>query len=365
MTKRDWSHSKRNAKIGLLYMAAADALVPVFHLLMDPDVSREGYLNSLLISTRIGVQIGFTYWLLSTCIYAFIHIRRPELRLVIKRSIPVQAVKGLAILLISIWISSRLEPLISGLEFGRRGFATGALIGGITMLLFVVLIAYRETAKHNLELRAESAEANLHILKNQMQPHFLFNSLNSLSELIEADRGRASEMTQKLADLYRQILENSKHQVCSLRSEAAIITNYLELEALRFGARLQYQIALPSRDDILIPALVLQTLVENAIKHGISRSIEGGRVEVKIEQVDDGFQASVINTAEERSEESGTAPKTGTGLSNTMARLKLLYGDRSALVIRNRLPTGAGSGSSAFEVRFWFSGFGPGARHGA
>lgn len=217
-------------------------------------------------------------------------------------------------------------------DFGY--FAGSLFTGGLITAALIFRTAYRSSRRQVAELERATAESRYETLKAQMQPHFLFNSLNSLSELIDADMPEAASMTARLADLYRHILENSKEKTTTLASELTIIRDYLELERLRFGKRLQFSIKSEvDEQSVFIPSLILQTLVENAVKHGISPSIAGGEVEVN---------ATVSNnkwtTIEIRN--SGSPPKlskdgsfpatnnsTGTGLANAKERLTLMYGE--------------------------------------
>ena len=167
-----------------------------------------------------------------------------------------------------------------------------------------------------------------------MQPHFLFNSLNSLSELIDADMPEAASMTARLADLYRHILENSKEKTTTLASELAIIRDYLELERLRFGKRLQFVIKSEVDErSVFVPSLILQTLVENAVKHGISPSIGGGEIEIKATLSSNKWMTiEVLNSGSppkpsKDGASQGANKSTGTGLANAKERLTLMYGE--------------------------------------
>ena len=213
-------------------------------------------------------------------------------------------------------------PLESG--FWSQFFNMGFLAGILCNLGFLFYYAYKSTKQENIVLQAVSTEAKYHALKNQMQPHFLFNSLNSLSELIESYPARASEMTQKLADLYREILENSNHKTASLRSEVSIVQKYCEVEKLRFGDRLDFDIDVPpNADSIYLPSLMLQTLVENSIKHGVARVTGHSRVSVAVVSGEkSGYEIRVTNSGAFPGERRGA----GSGLSNTRSRLDLLYG---------------------------------------
>lgn len=199
------------------------------------------------------------------------------------------------------------------------------LYGVITAAMFHFHYASKKATNDLMELRAKSAEANYEILKAQMQPHFLFNSLNSLAELIPHDALAAEEMAQKLSDLYKLILRNSDSRTASLSSEIAIARKYLEIERLRFEDRLRFELSVPvEAERIQLPSLMIQTLVENAVKHGIANSMQGGKISLEVVRAGNGwYRLNLSNTGEPFEK-----LKPGTGLSNTVGRLNLLYGDK-------------------------------------
>lgn len=213
------------------------------------------------------------------------------------------------------------------------------LFGCLVMIFFALHFAYRRAKEEALSLRASVAEAKYHALEHQMRPHFLFNALNSLAELIESQHDQAAATTYQLADLYRQILTNSNVKTASLASELAILRAYLEIEQLRFGDRLRYKIEVAEGlGELYLPSLMLQTLVENAIKHGIAPSLSGGTLCVTISRTaPERYHAQVRNSGQ-------PLPATvsldqGIGLANTRARLSLLYGARHQFKLE-RAPDG-------------------------
>jgi sensor histidine kinase YesM len=191
---------------------------------------------------------------------------------------------------------------------------------------------FRQMKDIALKSKVAQAETQYSMLESQMQPHFLFNSLNVLSELIYVDPDLANSMTQKLADLYREILHNSKAKFSTLESEISILNKYVEIQKIRFGERIEFNVDVsPAFLNIKIPSLILQTLVENAIKHGISPKKEGGVIELSVRKKGSQFEVCISNTG---------APYTGhqassrsTGLENTKHRLELTYGQMSAFQI--------------------------------
>jgi signal transduction histidine kinase len=189
-----------------------------------------------------------------------------------------------------------------------------------------IIFELRQAQELALQSRLAQAEAQYNLLEAQMQPHFLFNSLNVLSELIYVDPDLACSVTQQLADLYREILTNSKQNFSNLGSEISILKKYIQIQKIRFGDRIRFKCDIdPSLDDLSVPSLILQTLVENAIKHGISPRQQGGDIELTVTPVEGSmYEITVSNTGELYK-----GPKTkelGTGLQNTKNRLELFYG---------------------------------------
>ncbi|OFZ19486.1 MAG: hypothetical protein A2X94_09050 [Bdellovibrionales bacterium GWB1_55_8] len=208
-----------------------------------------------------------------------------------------------------------------------------------------------QLAAENERVRGEvervRLETELHSLHQQMQPHFLFNTLNSIGAMIHIDADRATGLVNKFSDLYRLILEMNRTNTVLLDKELTVISHYLELQEMRFGERLRYSIACDPGllRTVHVPGLMLQTLVENAVKHGIAKSLEGGEVRVSVIQAgDELFRCEIVNTGGALVEKEG-----GTGLANTRRRLALLYGEAHGFVLQ----TGAAGETVA---SFTFSG---------
>jgi len=192
-----------------------------------------------------------------------------------------------------------------------------------------IVFELRQAQELALQSRLAQAEAQYNLLEAQMQPHFLFNSLNVLSELIYVDPDLACSVTQQLADLYREILTNSKQKFSNLGSEISILKKYIQIQKIRFGDRIRFKSEIdPSYDDLSVPSLILQTLVENAIKHGISPRQEGGDIELTVQPVEGRgkkmYEITVSNTGELY--KGPKSKELGTGLQNTKNRLELFYG---------------------------------------
>jgi len=175
------------------------------------------------------------------------------------------------------------------------------------------------------------AEAQLSSLESRIHPHFLFNTLNSIAALIPTDPVRAEDTVSKLASLLRFSLNANNNRLVPLSQELRIVRDYLEIEKTRFGARLNYEIAVPETlDDVKVPPLALQSLVENSVKHVVSHRAEGATIQligtagagrIRLEVIDDGPGFSLDAITPEH------------GLGNLVARLELLYGGAGRLEV--------------------------------
>jgi len=186
------------------------------------------------------------------------------------------------------------------------------------------------------EARLRIAEAQLQALKMQLQPHFLFNTLNSISALLEEDVVAADVMIARLGDFLRMTLDNSGAQEVSLQEELEFLRSYLEIERVRFQDRLTVNLQVePDSLDARVPNLILQPIVENAIRHGIVRRIGPGLIEIRAERHDGALQLKVTDNGPglESDVQGDVAVKEGLGLTNTRARLEQLYGARQRFVL--------------------------------
>jgi two-component system LytT family sensor kinase len=187
------------------------------------------------------------------------------------------------------------------------------------------------------QLVARLSEAELQVLRMQLQPHFLFNTLHGISALLESDPRGARRMLTRLADLLRLSLRTDGAQEVPLREELAFLEQYLEIQRMRFGDRLQVTIE-AAEADVLVPRLLLQPLVENAIRHGIARRAGAGHV--RVAAVRDGDRLRL--TVEDDGAGLGDPDKGhGIGLSNTRARLAQLYGSAAELELASGVQGGA------------------------
>lgn len=193
------------------------------------------------------------------------------------------------------------------------------------------------------QLSSQLSEAQLSALKMQIHPHFLFNTLNSIVGLIQEDKDSAELMTTKLSDFLRMTLQNAGEPMVTLKQEFYFLKTYLDIEKVRFQERLSTEFIYD--ETILsarIPNLILQPLVENSVKHGISRKKENGRIKVSARRVENRLILKVEDNGSlsEQNADGFPTANGGLGLKNTEARLRQIYGENFSLKILKDNETG-------------------------
>jgi two-component system, LytTR family, sensor kinase len=190
-------------------------------------------------------------------------------------------------------------------------------------------------------LSAELSKAQLDALRRQMEPHFLFNTLNGIAGLVrDHQNDNAVEMIAGLSDLLRRVVEGSDRQMVPLAEELSFLERYVEIQIMRFGDRLNVVIDVPLElYGAMVPNLILQPMVENAIQHGIGACVKGGTIRVTASVHNGVLDLTVHNDGPPLP--SGSAPaRPGVGISNTRGRLHSLYGDAGAVEVRNHALAG-------------------------
>lgn len=228
------------------------------------------------------------------------------------------------------------------IDLMRGGFAEEVLI---YFAIVVAAHAYeflkrvRSEEAEKYEYQQALAASELQALKMQLQPHFLFNTLHGIATLIDADAKAAKAMIVKLSNLLRIALDRGRSDLIPLEDELKFVREYLDLEQMRFGSRLKIEwLIAPESSRLLVPQMILQPLVENAVRHGIAPAREGGWVKIEAATHD-----GLLNIQVRNSTSGKTSNGTGVGLRNVEARLRYLYsgdaslclafdGDRSAVV---------------------------------
>jgi len=207
---------------------------------------------------------------------------------------------------------------------------TGFLTYSAIVALYYALDYYRRFRERDVkasQLEAQLSQAQLHALKMQLHPHFLFNTLNTISVLMQENVPAANRMLVRLSDLLRLTLESGSAQEVSLKQELEFLQRYLDIEQIRFQDRLTVSTDIdPATLDARVPNLILQPLVENAIRHGIAPRAEAGRIEISARRVDTIMRLQVRDNGPGLRHDEQNPLTKGVGLSNTEARLCQLYG---------------------------------------
>jgi two-component system, LytTR family, sensor kinase len=285
-------------------------------------------------------------WAALTPIALGLEARFPLHRPRFLRALAVHGVASASCALVTLALFALAAPIIGATQVEPTWLGTFSRLLGTTLLLnlpvywLIVAAAHvdrlvrtaREKDRQQLRLEAQLADARLQTLRAQLQPHFLFNAHNTISVLMHENVDLANRILLQLSALLRRSLDSTEAHEVTLGEEIGFLESYLEIEQARFGERLSYRILIP--DEVLearVPNLILQPLVENALRHGLATRAGPGRVEIKADRQGDSLLLCVVDNG--RGLPSATTERVG--LANTRARLRLLYADRQRFDVRN------------------------------
>jgi two-component system sensor histidine kinase AlgZ len=230
-----------------------------------------------------------------------------------------------------IGVSMIVERRISWGAGGTAGLIANVFLFTIGWTLLYVAIT---SARNALQDRVALREAELRALEGQVNPHFLFNCLNTIRGMISENPAQAQDMITRLANIFRYNLQQHREHTVPLSQEIEIVSDYLALEAIRFEDRLRVSISIdPAAANALVPGMLLQTLVENALKHGLAKLPEGGELTIHASMLKSELILKVENTGS--IVETDSRSSTRLGLRNARERLRLLYGERASLSLTN------------------------------
>ncbi len=199
--------------------------------------------------------------------------------------------------------------------------------------VFYFIYNYFERYNTSLKLEASVKEIELSNLKSQLNPHFIFNALNSIRALVDENPVKSKEAINQLSNILRNSLATEKRGLTSFDEELKVVKDYLGLESIRFEERLKTEFDIDRESNqFLVPPLMIQTLVENGIKHGISKLTEGGIIQLKT-RVDNDYLKIYIRNSGKFNLNGSVQHSNGLGLENTRQRLKLIYGDEASFRI--------------------------------
>ncbi|MDQ1118932.1 MULTISPECIES: histidine kinase [Pseudoxanthomonas] len=262
-------------------------------------------------------------------------------------------------MMIGAMVSTLFEP--SGFDeqlryFLQQHYAIGLLTYWMLFAIQQAVHFHAEKARRELEasqLATDLAQSRLLVLRSQLQPHFLFNTLHAIITLLEEDSASAEDMLLRLSELLRAFLEDYDGQEISLRQELVLLELYLGIQRTRFKDRLTTRIYIaPDTLDCAVPSLILQPIVENAIHHGIGKRVGADSIEIESRREGDMLYLDVRNRNSDIDNQGAStradplacdtrqAPSHGIGLSNTRLRLKELYGDAARVRLDITWPQG-------------------------
>lgn len=258
----------------------------------------------------------------------------PLPRLIVRVGISI-IVLGLIMTLINLPLDKELlvdnisnQPFMFWMFFGNWCKNLAAWILSFTVYNYVQMHRMAELDKIMLATSIREAEAK--VLRSQLNPHFTFNALNSIRALVYENPDKAQQSITQLSNLLRNALLADRRKTVELREELKTVTDYLELEKVRYEERLQYEIITdPLTLYWQIPPMMLQTLVENGIKHGVCKAVNGGFIKLVSSIEQDHLLIEIYNTGSLGSKDSG-----GVGLLNTAERLSILYGKDAQFTIQ-------------------------------
>ena len=212
-----------------------------------------------------------------------------------------------------------------------------SVIDTIWTILYLAVTTFRhsrEVRTNEMRMKLALSNSELRALEAQVNPHFLFNCLNSIRGMISEDPTQAQDMVTRLANILRYNLQRDRHHTVPLASEVEAVSDYLTLEAIRFEERLRVHLEIDdAATQAAVPPMLLQTLVENAIKHGIEEISSGGDLFIRATLESDTLRIEVKNTGTLSDPRPGS---TQIGLTNARERLRILYGERASLQLRAR-----------------------------
>jgi two-component system LytT family sensor kinase len=301
-------------------------------------------------ATRIAWKPAFQFALLDAYSWAVLTplVFLLATRFIIQRgnwvwALPLQLILGVAFSVVHLQIFVRLLPFIGYDTSPRviRSLLFAKFQSDLTTYFVLVGIRYgmdyydkfRDRELKASQLQARLVEAQLEVLKMQLEPHFLFNTLHAISALMYKDLESADRMIARLSDFLRLTLDSAGVQEVALKREIEFMDKYLEIEQIRFGERLTVERHIESETlDLLVPNLILQPLVENAVRHSIAQRAAGGRIVVRAQRRGSVLEVQISDDGKGR--DPGNS-REGVGLRNTRARLEQLYGQAHQLDLAN------------------------------
>jgi sensor histidine kinase YesM len=320
----------------VLFTFAANALIALFIVVIHPANS---FITSLIYSQCIGFSIA------ASVVVALRSCKTAKLMrqvFFLTTAIFIGAIVGLIVGGFAKSLIPQLAAPIFSEEI-KKGYYLpnilyALLFGSILSYIFISQQRMSDEKIRRLEVERNAIMKEIKLLQSQMEPHFLFNTLSNILGLIDTEPGKAKRMLESFTSFLRSSLVMARNETISLSQEMDVIKNYLDIFSVRMGARLRYAIDIPtSLSGFQIPPLLVQPLVENAIKHGLEPSVTGGDLLIQGSRETDKVRIVVADSGIGINE---TNPGNCIGLDNIRRRLSLLYGERGRLFFEDNSPSG-------------------------
>jgi len=328
----------RNFLIDLLYTIIISTLIAEF--LTFTGITTKSFIMNLIVSQSFGISfcsiIMFLLWIFKpekTASLVFVIIIGIASGTLIGLQIGSFALQQIFSVTLKQPEKSLFQVIILAITFGM--IATYFFYSKSRLKVSQELIQQERIKR--LSSEKEALEANLRLLQAQIEPHFLFNTLSNVLSLIDTDPANGKSMLMDLIHYLRTSLSRTLHDPITLDQEIDMIKAYLNIQKIRMGDRLRFKIELP--DAVRkhpFPPMLLQPLVENAVKHGLEPKMEGGEIMIKAMEEEDLIRIEVMDTGLGFS----SFHETGVGIGNVKERIQLLYGEKGRLIIEENKPSG-------------------------
>jgi two-component system, LytTR family, sensor kinase len=291
-----------------------------------------GFLNMV-----VGIILTHSY---RSIVLKFNLLKLPSAKL-IPRALVLLIFISVLLSFFNVWLDRLTVPSISNLPIGfvlvwgyMFNWSKYILMWALIYHLFQYWEKSLETERDKYRLEATLKENEYNNLKTQLNPHFLFNSLNGIRTLVDLNPASAKEAITRLSNLLRSSLQMNQYKTVSLRQELETVKDYLAIEKIRFDERLQVNYSIePNTLEVQVPPMMLQTIVENCVKHGISNIIKGGQILIKTFVENDFLFIEIVNSGQFNPKYNQQSD--GFGISNTIERLRLLFGENAKFDIQN------------------------------
>lgn len=237
----------------------------------------------------------------------------------------------------SCWNYNLIDNFSNAEFFAQSGtFATIYFVWGIIYFAVYFFRNFKKEEIKNLTQQSKLKEIQLNKFKSQLNPHFIFNSMNGIRALIDEDTQKAKEGITQLSNILRHTLTIEKRSLIPLDEELKLVEDYLNLEKIRLEERLKFEINTSKKcHHYQVPPMLIQTLVENAIKHGVSQLIKGGRISIHCIAEDNYLEMTIINTGQYNPQNTNSELASGFGLKNSKQRLEFIFGSQATFDIQN------------------------------